>query len=104
MTPTFTQTPTMTPTATITPEPIYVLYIPDGSTEVTRDMLKNTADNLTLILPDSVTFISEEILAGHTLTLVGDSGTEAEAFARKWDIKFLVKAWHEMDNGETGGK
>ena len=82
MTPTVTNTPTMTPTMTpthtITPTPKirYVVYIPIGETEITPNMLTNTAEILTLVIPSSVTKIDESILEGHTLTIVSESGTE----------------------------
>lgn len=105
MTLTFTPTVTLTPTITMTPTPelISILYIPEGKTEVTQDMLINTDKDLTLVLPDSVTYISDDIVSGHTLTIVAESGTAGETFARNWNTKFLIKTWYEMDHSGAGG-
>ena len=60
-------------------------------------MLEYTTEELTLIIPKSVTEIDENILAGHKLTIVSSTGTAAEQFARKHDLKFLLEMWYEED-------
>ena len=62
-------------------------------------MLGNTAIELTLVIPANVHAINDDIMKNHILTIVSDINTEAEAFARKNDIKFLVAKWFEMDYG-----
>ena len=96
--PTETAAPTATavPTETVAPGELKTtLRIPAGITELTVDMLKNTADELTLIIPESVTYIDDAILSGHELTIVSSVSTEAERFARKWDLKFLIDLWYD---------
>ena len=107
--PTVSATSTPIPTAANTPVPTYTavmtpttavelkssLRIEDGVTSITSDMLENTAEELTLIIPESVVYIDEAILDGHTLTIVSSTNTEAEKFARKWDIKFLLEMWYD---------
>ena len=95
---TATNTPTATPEPTATAEPLRLLAIADGTEELTADMLQNTADELTLIIPESVTYIDDSIVQNHKLTIVSSTGTEAERFARKWDLKFLLKMWYEADS------
>lgn len=94
-----TVTPTLTPTMTPTPELINLLYIPNETEVLTADMLENTAIELTLVIPANVHTINDDIMKNHILTIVSDINTEAEAFARKNDIKFLVAKWFEMDYG-----
>ncbi len=96
--PTEVPTSTMTPTPTDIPVPVELkttVKIPDGTVSVTVDMLENTAETLTLIIPESVTSIDDAIISGHELTIVSSINTEAERFARKWDLKFLIDLWYE---------
>ena len=95
---TATSTPTATLVPTATPEPLRLLSIADGTEELTADMLQNTSDELTLIIPESVTYIDDSIVQNHKLTIVSSTGTEAERFARKWDLKFLLEMWYEADS------
>ena len=99
--PTATATPvptdTLVPTIEPTTEPVRILTVEDGASEITSDMLRNTTEELTLIIPESVTYIDDSIVQGHKLTIVSSTGTEAERFARKWDIKFLLKVWYDAD-------
>ena len=105
--PTNTSTPTATatavptntpmPTATSTPVVRSTVRISDGTKKITPDMLENTTEELTLIIPESVTEIEEDILSGHKLTIVSSTGTAAEQFARKHDLKFLLEMWYEED-------
>ena len=99
--PTATATPvptdTLVPTVEPTTEPVRILTVEDGASEITSDMLRNTAEELTLIIPESVTYIDDSIVKDHKLTIVSSTGTEAERFARKWDIKFLLKVWYDAD-------
>lgn len=68
-----------------------IVKIPAGLSELTADLLKNTAENLILVIPADVTQIGEEILESHNiLTIVSESGSGAEAFAREHGIKFLL--------------
>ena len=97
-----TVTPTMIPTLTPTPEPISLLYIPDDTEILTADMLENTTIELTIVIPASVQKIEDDIIKSHILTIVSEINTEAEAFARKNDIKFLIATWFELDNGNLG--
>lgn len=102
--PTATSTNTLTTTVvpTNTPSPTAVellrlLTIADGTKEITADMLQNTSNELTLIIPESVVYIDDSIVQNHKLTIVSSTGTEAERFARKWDLKFLLEMWYEVD-------
>ena len=104
LTPTVTNTPTETPTLTPTPELWYTIYIPSGKTELTKDMLANTAETLTIVIPGSVIKIDESILEGHTLTIVAATGTEAVKFALQHNLKFLISAWYETSTPVSGGK
>ena len=65
-------------------------------------MLENTTEELTLVIPSSVQKIDEDITENHILTIVSDIKTEAEAFARIKDIKFLITDWFELDYGNMG--
>ena len=96
--PTQLPTPTATQVPTQTPVPVDLkstINIPDGTVSVTIDMLENTTEALTLIIPESVTSIDDAIVSGHDLTIVSSVNTEAERFARKWDLKFLIDLWYE---------
>ena len=94
-----TVTPTLAPTLTNTPEPVSLLIIPDNTEILTSDMLENTTIELTVVIPASVQKIEDDIIKNHILTIVSDINTEAEAFARENDIKFLIATWFELDNG-----
>ena len=67
-----------------------IVEIPDGVTDVDNTLLNGTGSNLLLIIPASVTSINEEIMEGRTLTIISESGTAAETFAREHELKFLV--------------
>ncbi|MBR6089754.1 MAG: leucine-rich repeat domain-containing protein [Anaerolineaceae bacterium] len=92
-----------TPLPDLLIEPVKVLRIPEGTEAVTVDMLQNTSNELTLIIPDSVVSIDDAIAAGHDLTIVSSTKTYAEQFARKWDIKFLLKMWYEETEDSFSG-
>ncbi|MBQ4513072.1 MAG: leucine-rich repeat protein [Anaerolineaceae bacterium] len=72
-------------------EDINIFRIPDGTTTVTAGMLTGAASNLILAVPNSVTAIDTEILNDRILTLVGNTGTFAEQFARDNNLKFIVR-------------
>lgn len=77
-----------------------VIYIPDGTTVLTQNMLENAAYEVTLVIPESVRAIDQHILDDHVVTLIAESGSAAEEFARQWDVKFLITTWYAMDNFE----
>lgn len=70
---------------------VSIIRIPDGLSKLTADLLPENAKELVLVIPASVTAIDEQILDGRTLTIISDSGTEAESFARANGLKFLVQ-------------
>ena len=72
-------------------EAVNIFRIPDGTTNVTAGMLTGAGSNLILSVPDSVAAIDAEILSDRTLTLVGNTGTFAEQFARDNNLKFIVR-------------
>ncbi len=70
---------------------VSIIRIPDGLSKLTADLLPENAKELVLVIPASVTSIDEQILDGRTLTIISDSGTEAESFAMANGLKFLVQ-------------
>ena len=72
-------------------ESVNIFRIPDGTTNVTAGMLTGAGSNLILSVPDSVAAIDTEILSDRILTLVGNTGSFAEQFARDNNLKFIVR-------------
>ena len=70
---------------------VEIVRIPDETKEVTLSLLYGTGDNVILMVPKGVTAIDPEILDGRSLTIVGDTGTYAEQFARDNNVKFIVR-------------
>ena len=83
-----------TPSALLTArygDNIDVIRIPDGTTEVTADLISGAGSNLILSVPEGVTAIDPAILSGRIITIVGRTGTYAETFARENNVKFVVR-------------
>lgn len=70
---------------------IDLIRIPDNMTSITEDLLINAGSEIILIIPPSVTEIDEVIISGRTVTIVGDTDTIAESFAREHNLKFIVR-------------
>ena len=68
-----------------------VIRIPDDMTSVTANLVVNAGTELVLVIPGTVTEIDPAILYGRTVTIVGESGSAAEAFAREHSVKFIVR-------------
>ena len=70
---------------------VEIVRIPDETAEVTLSLLYGTGDNVILMVPRGVTAIDPDILDGRSLTIVGNTGTYAEQFARDNNVKFIVR-------------
>lgn len=70
---------------------VTIIRIPDGIQNLTADLIPQNASDLVLVIPVSVTSIEPAILSGRTLTIVSDSGSAAEEFARQNGIKFILR-------------
>ena len=70
---------------------ITLVRVPDGIAKIDNELLSSYTGEVVLVVPASVTEISEEILEGRTLTLVSVSGSAAESFAVEHGIKFLLR-------------
>lgn len=69
-----------------------IIKIPDGLGTLTADLLENDGERLILIIPSSVTEIDEGILTDNQIaTIVSDTGTAAESFAKEQNIQFLIQ-------------
>ena len=67
-----------------------IVRIPDGVTELTAALLGDIPGNLLLVVPSDVTQIEEQILTDRNVTIIGESGSAAEAFAKEHGLKFLI--------------
>ena len=69
-----------------------IIKIPDGLSTLTADLLENEGERLILVIPSSVTEIDEGILTDNQIeTIVSDTGTAAESFAKEQNIQFLIQ-------------
>ncbi len=75
-----------------------IIRVPNGISSLTKDLLDNSKKNVLIIVPSSVTSISDEIVNEHSVIIVGEAGSVAESFARAHDLRFLVwvKAWLDL--------
>jgi hypothetical protein len=66
------------------------IIIPEGYISIGDYAFANMAQPLTIYLPDSLTEISDNAFEGTESIFKAHTGTAAEAYARKYNIKFLV--------------
>lgn len=81
---------------------IEVVYIPSDTDTLTPDMLENAAEILTIVIPPNVSHIDESILEGRQITIVSISGSNAENFAKQWNLSFLDAPWLLTDLEQDG--
>ena len=67
-----------------------IIRIPDGVTDLTTGLLNGISGDILLVIPSDVTRIEDQILADRSLTIIGETGSAAEAFAKEHDLVFLV--------------
>ncbi len=66
------------------------LYVPEGYISIGDYAFANMTQPLTIYLPDSLVEIADNAFEGTEVIFKAHTGTTAEAFARKNDVKFLV--------------
>ncbi len=76
---------------------ISMFRVPEGIQKVDAEMLSSFTGDVFLVIPASVTEISEDILEGRTLTIVSVSGSAAETFAVEHGLKFLLRARFQIN-------
>ena len=72
---------------------INLISIPAGTETITADMISGAGNDLMLIVPPSVGQIDPVILEGRNVTIVGDTSSYAEQFAREYNIKFVTRLY-----------
>ena len=68
-----------------------IIQIPEGILAVNETLLANAGNKIFLIIPSSVRGIDKSILRGRSVVILGDAGSEAEAFALENNLRFLVR-------------